>query len=225
MKVPLKVRSSLSIVLSLILGAASYAVVRHLLVSASGENAESTARTYQFRNSESVKSGRGHFRIAGTSRNPGDRRAVTEGAQFAVRLPALVANLNSWISLPRNLEIRSEKCGQADAYYDDAAGNIVVCSELEDQFYNYFLSKRSTPEQARNAALRAMKLVFFHEVGHAVIGMWDLPSTGREEDAADQFAVLTALKADPDGDQTIYDGANSLKMYIDRAKKDGPAHT
>ena len=28
---------------------------------------------------------------------------------------------------------------------------------------------------------------FFHELGHALIDAWDLPITGREEDAADQL--------------------------------------
>ena len=31
---------------------------------------------------------------------------------------------------------------------------------------------------------------FYHEFGHAVIDLWDLPIYGREEDAADNFSVL-----------------------------------
>ncbi len=33
----------------------------------------------------------------------------------------------------------------------------------------------------------------YHEAGHAIIDLWQLPITGREEDAADQFATLVLL--------------------------------
>ena len=31
--------------------------------------------------------------------------------------------------------------------------------------------------------------VFYHEFGHAVINLWDLPVFGREEDAADALSI------------------------------------
>lgn len=39
-----------------------------------------------------------------------------------------------------------------------------------------------------------MLFVTTHELGHAVVSEFDLPVLGREEDAADAFAILTALK-------------------------------
>lgn len=34
--------------------------------------------------------------------------------------------------------------------------------------------------------------IFFHELGHAIIGVNRVPITGREEDVADQFALYFA---------------------------------
>ena len=36
--------------------------------------------------------------------------------------------------------------------------------------------------------------VMAHEMGHALINQMDMPVLGREEDAADSFAIVTALK-------------------------------
>ena len=33
----------------------------------------------------------------------------------------------------------------------------------------------------------------FHEAGHALIGEFDLPAVGREEDVADQFAAIVIV--------------------------------
>jgi hypothetical protein len=39
-----------------------------------------------------------------------------------------------------------------------------------------------------------MLFVTAHEVGHGVLAEMDIPNVGRDEDAADAFAILTALK-------------------------------
>jgi Putative metallopeptidase len=50
-------------------------------------------------------------------------------------------------------------------------------------------------ERQRRVEFVAANMIFVltHELGHAVISEMDLPVLGREEDAADDFAILTAL--------------------------------
>ena len=49
------------------------------------------------------------------------------------------------------------------------------------------------------AALATTAAVFFHEMGHAVTSLYDLPTLGKEEDAADQLsAVLLLTERDPE---------------------------
>ena len=57
--------------------------------------------------------------------------------------------------------------------------------------------------------------MFLHEVAHALIDGWDLPITGREEDAADQFSTLLLINGMPDGDEMALDGARSFKLLAD----------
>jgi putative metallopeptidase DUF4344 len=40
---------------------------------------------------------------------------------------------------------------------------------------------------------------FYHETGHMVIDLYELPATGREEDAADQASAYLLLQRDEDG--------------------------
>ena len=47
----------------------------------------------------------------------------------------------------------------------------------------------------------------FHELGHCLIDVWDLPATGREEDAVDQLATILLLDGSPDGVKSAINAA------------------
>ena len=51
-------------------------------------------------------------------------------------------------------------------------------------------SDGSDPEIPARQALQAFTFILLHEIGHALIDQLDLPITGLEEDAADQFATV-----------------------------------
>jgi hypothetical protein len=69
-------------------------------------------------------------------------------------------------------------CNEANAFSRIPSGNITYCSELLAR-----LSDRSG----------AMYGVFFHELGHTLLGLWGLPGA-TEENMADQFAVYMLLQ-------------------------------
>lgn len=62
-----------------------------------------------------------------------------------------------------------------------------------------------------------LEWILYHEVAHALIHLWDLPITGREEDAADQFATLLLLEGRrPLGDPRVRErGALAAALYFD----------
>jgi hypothetical protein len=66
-----------------------------------------------------------------------------------------------------------------------------------------------------------------HELGHAAISELDLPVLGREEDAADAFAILTALKVSTAfSHEVLVEAARGwfLSARRDRAEGDMPAY-
>ncbi len=64
-----------------------------------------------------------------------------------------------------------------------------------------------------------------HEMGHAVIGQMELPVLGREEDAADSFAIIGALKIGTECSQGVLHAAAQAWFSHDRRdRKQGTAY-
>ncbi len=66
--------------------------------------------------------------------------------------------------------------------------------------------------------------VMAHEMGHALISEMNMPVLGREEDAADSFAVVTALKIGSAGSQRVLiEATKGWVLSSKRDKKQGSA--
>ncbi len=113
------------------------------------------------------------------------------GILMRSRLYETVAtDINQTISLPRDINIEFLECGSEDAYYDGRS--IGLCYELIQRYVDRFGGESASLEEA---ALHAGLFSLFHEMGHALIDQWQLPVTGREEDAVDEFAAIMLLEA------------------------------
>ena len=94
--------------------------------------------------------------------------------------------------MPHDVTIFFYECGFANAYYDPNAKEIVICYELVEDYYskNYWAYNESAGiENVNYYTLNVVDYVLFHEVGHALVDIYDLPITGMEEDAVDQFSA------------------------------------
>lgn len=118
---------------------------------------------------------------------------VVKRTQLAERMARLV---NGTTHLHSNLGVGFDSCGQANAFFDPQRSAVVVCVEMLELMVNL---ARSDPElmKADRASFSrvidgAVWGIFFHELGHALIGVNRIAITGREEDVADQFAVYYA---------------------------------
>ena len=56
---------------------------------------------------------------------------------------------------------------------------------------------------SEEAALASEHYTLFHELGHALIHIYDIPAVGREEDAVDQFSALILLEGGEGGYQAL----------------------
>jgi hypothetical protein len=123
----------------------------------------------------------------------------------------VVGDLKKQIALPFKIQVLFKDCGDPDSYYDEDSHEIVICYELID-VYSELFSRTVKAKTARDEAAKgAIVSIFLHEVAHALIDGWDLSITGREEDAADQFATLMLINALPDGERMAMDSARSFK--------------
>lgn len=112
------------------------------------------------------------------------------------------------IRLPQDIPITFKDCGAFDASWDPATKSITYCYELIKFYARGFDEVDDDTDSDVEAALKGTDkeavvaattlFVLLHELGHGLIDMFDLPITGREEDAADQFATIAFLGSDDD---------------------------
>ena len=124
-----------------------------------------------------------------------------------------VQELNGVFSLPADVPVVMRECGEVNAFYDPQSGEISLCYELVEHYSEIFMADAETEEEqeeAGTAVASATMFTFFHEMGHALIDIYDLPITGREEDAVDQLAALILLQGGEEGENAAIDGANSF---------------
>jgi hypothetical protein len=95
--------------------------------------------------------------------------------------------------LPRRLAVKVEGCdGDSNAWFDEGA--VTVCYEyLEETWRNAFKTTKFEGVAQIDVMLGPAFDVFLHEFGHAAFELLDVPSFGREEDAADQFSAMVML--------------------------------
>ncbi len=103
-------------------------------------------------------------------------------------------NLNSRFILPTNIDLRLDECQMVNAYYSPRDRDIVFCYELLEELAMIFGGSDGWTAEEQEAVQGAFRFIMMHEVGHALVHNLDLPITGREEDAADQLAVVTLVE-------------------------------
>lgn len=113
----------------------------------------------------------------------------------------LVDSLNKTFLLPMDITITLTECGKVNAFYDQKNKKLSMCYEMIEYLWKYAKSTTKTTDQTReewaheaNETLSGLIVfIFAHEIGHALIDVYDLPVTGREEDAVDQLATMFLL--------------------------------
>jgi hypothetical protein len=99
------------------------------------------------------------------------------------------------LNLPQSVLINARECGTVNAFYNRDHHHLTLCYELVNYLMNEKDAKNLSPEEYVKRLTGILMFTLYHEMGHAVIDILDLPVLGREEDAADQFAVLSFIEA------------------------------
>lgn len=131
------------------------------------------------------------------------RQALMQWGAFSTT----AAQLDSIYLLPRDLNVWFQDCGQVNARYDGESKQVAICYELLDALIGDFSRYSRNDSAITTAVWSTVFFVFYHELGHALIDILDLPSTGREEDAVDQLATLILLNGGAQGRDAALQGA------------------
>lgn len=127
----------------------------------------------------------------------GDHREFEKAFREQRVFEDVLESLNGSLVLPRDLKVRLEECGEINAAYDPETKSVQLCYELFDHFLQLFGSEAESDadrEEAVGKSVAALSFAFYHELGHALIDFYNLPVTGKEEDAVDQLATVMLLE-------------------------------
>ena len=119
------------------------------------------------------------------------------------------AALGTQFKLPHDIRIIVRN-GEAGPYYDPSTRTINLTYGFAK--FTGDLIKRNDPKITDSdlgeswAAVNAFLLI--HEFGHALIDQFDIPVTGREEDAVDALAAVFLTKFVKGGDDYAFDAAD-----------------
>lgn len=168
------------------------------------------ANTGNVNTSGDVAQGKGAFKyLYAPVSNPANTQRQSQ-AQRARVLETVSTMLNVQLAIPVDVTIALTECGVANAFYDPETRQISMCYELLDHFYTVFAPHMKSEVELQRSVYGATVFVFFHELGHALINVLDLPAVGREEDAADQLSTVILTNGGEEGQTAVINGANSF---------------
>jgi hypothetical protein len=119
---------------------------------------------------------------------------LMQGPKF---LESLADSINQMLKLPNDISLKGAECGEENAFWSAADQTITMCYEYADWALKTF-SNLADPDPAQSA-LGLLTATFYHETGHMAASIYNLPTTGREEDVADQAAAFMLLQPGDDG--------------------------
>lgn len=115
----------------------------------------------------------------------------------------IINELNDYLEIPIPIRILFSDCGEANAFYNPSDNSIVMCHEMVAQAYVIYESMGLEGEDLSIAVANSTFAIMYHEIGHALVDVLDLPITGREEDAVDQFSVVSLLVFEEMGHEAL----------------------
>lgn len=152
------------------------------------------------------------FSPATMKKNP--KKAMPK--DLADSMVEIAGSLNEIIALPYDVYLNFDECGEPNAFYNSGVKEITMCYEFIMEFEQTFKEVSKNQAQVDEMTEGAMIVFFFHELGHCLIDVWDLPATGREEDAVDQLAMFVLLDGTPEGERMILSAATFFAVASSR---------
>lgn len=105
----------------------------------------------------------------------------------------IAGSLNDTLSFPRDLGLTHLDCGEENAFYVAKEHGVFMCYELLKSITVAVYDPSASDEDNTQALIGTWLFVMFHELGHALIDQYDLPVTGKEEDAVDDFSSIVLI--------------------------------
>jgi len=150
--------------------------------------------------------------------NP-NQNARYEDRLFMIDFPKSMEKLfHDNLSISRDLMVNFEYCGKINAFFQRKNESVYMCNELYTAFLNNVINIRNIPSDKKlSTALSGMLYVMFHEIGHGLVYIENIPIIGREETAVDALATYLILRG---GELDSIQGALYMNEFFATAAND-----
>ncbi|WP_344393280.1 DUF4344 domain-containing metallopeptidase [Streptomyces vastus] len=133
-------------------------------------------------------------------------------------LEDLSAYATSLVKLPQDIPVGGISCGEPNLYWTSKEKAIIACYEEVTEMRELFRAsdkadhRPSSSSSVDGRVIGAMSGMFFHELGHGLIHLYDLPAVGKEEDDADQLAAVVLINDGKQGQEYLMDMAEAFRL-------------
>lgn len=134
-------------------------------------------------------------------------------------LEDLAADINQTLKLPIDIPLLGSQCDTPNAFWNPNKKTVTICYEDADLSQKIFV--KAGDKDPDTSAIGSEDATFYHEAGHMAVTLYNLPITGREEDAADQLSAYILLtpgdsgKVDSESVQAVKDFARTFAAYAE----------
>ncbi len=128
-----------------------------------------------------------------------------------------IDDTNATFALPTDVQIVFDECGVENAFYNGENQEITMCYELMATYIEIYDADIESEEDYDTEVYYSALYTLFHEIGHAFVDIYDLPITGKEEDAVDEFAAIILLETGEDGLYATLTGIDQFLLDSEQA--------
>ena len=129
--------------------------------------------------------------------------------------------MNTDYALPYDVDVVFTNCDEANAYYTSDTKSLTYCYELMEDVENIYSQSGLEGEELKEAVFNNTFATLFHEFGHAMIDIQNIPITGREEDVADQISTYILLNSYEDQAGAVLDASEEYYANAEKNPAEG----
>lgn len=183
-------------------------------ISASTSTAAGKAQA-QKNAAASVAADKGAFKLVYRPGKEPELAHVEKVVKDSKLFERLVDDSNKHLALPLDIQVIFKECNGKDedptnAFYNPEDNSITLCYGMVKKSEDLFKDDEKSEKDLQEAVLGSTAWTFYHEMGHALIDVYKIAHTGKEEDAADELSTYILINGGDEGEKAALDGAEDF---------------
>jgi len=124
----------------------------------------------------------------------------------------LIEKINGLLRIPKNIIFVFG--AEEGPLYDSETREILMPDDFTLEIMQRFINAKyvSTEEQLFEVTMDVIEHTLYHELGHALVDVLEIPITGKEEDAVDSMATMLVILTNKEGGEIALSAADLFDL-------------